>query len=104
MPLAVLAGAISAESYSFRTAIRESNHTRGRKSWIEFVRTAKAPELPVVLLEDFGLLLVSIAVVLALETKSLLLGESAPAADVRALPLRSTAPSSGSGQPFLVRG
>lgn len=115
VPLAVLVGAIMAEGYSFRTAMRESNRTRGKKSWVEFVRTAKAPELPVVLLEDFGallgllfaligvgmtlitgnglwdaagtamigLLLVAIAAVLAVETKSLLLGESATSNDVR---------------------
>ncbi|RJT80846.1 cation diffusion facilitator family transporter [Arthrobacter cheniae] len=114
VPLAVLIGAIIAESFSFRTAIRESNHTRGDMGWIRFVRTAKAPELPVILLEDFGaliglvfalfgvsmtlltdngmwdaagtamigLLLVGIAAVLAVETKSLLLGESAKASDV----------------------
>jgi cation diffusion facilitator family transporter len=52
VPLAVLVVAIGLESYSFRTAVVESNHTRGRRSWVQFVRTAKAPELPVVLLED----------------------------------------------------
>ncbi|MET4060102.1 cation diffusion facilitator family transporter [Arthrobacter sp. UYP6] len=115
VPLAVLGGSIIAESYSLRTAIRESNQVRARKPWVEFVRTAKAPELPVVLLEDvgallglvfalfgvsmtlitgnglwdaagtamIGLLLVAIAAVLAVETKSLLLGESATVSDVR---------------------
>jgi cation diffusion facilitator family transporter len=114
VPLAVLIGAIVAESFSFRTAIRESNHTRGDMGWVRFVRTAKSPELPVILLEDLGalvglvfalfgvsmtllthngiwdaagtamigLLLVAIAAILAVETKSLLLGESASAADV----------------------
>ncbi|MHC6593552.1 cation diffusion facilitator family transporter [Arthrobacter sp. C152] len=114
VPLAVLVGAIIAESFSFRTAIIESNHSRGQQSWVKFVRSAKQPELPVILLEDFGallglvfaligvgltlltgngvwdaagtamigLLLVAIAVVLALETKSLLLGESATREDV----------------------
>jgi len=109
VPLAVLVGAIIAEGLSFRTAIRESNHTRGQASWVQFVRRAKAPELPVILLEDLGalvglffallgvgltlltgngifdaagtamigLLLVCIAIILAIETKSLLLGESA---------------------------
>jgi cation diffusion facilitator family transporter len=109
VPLAVLVGAIVAESFSFRTAIIESNHVRGKESWVHFVRNAKQPELPVILLEDLGallglvfalfgvsltllthdgvwdalgtamigLLLVAIAVILALETKSLLLGESA---------------------------
>ena len=89
----------------------ESNHVRGDQSWVQFVRRAKAPELPVVLLEDLGalvglvlalfgvgltlitddgiwdgigtvcigVLLVVIAVVLAIETKSLLLGEGADA-------------------------
>jgi cation diffusion facilitator family transporter len=110
----VLLGAIVMESFSFRTAIRESNRTRGGASWVEFVRRAKSPELPVILLEDFaaliglgfallgvglskltgngyfdvagtagiGLLLVAVAVVLALETKSMLVGESAAAGDL----------------------
>ena len=114
VPLAVLVGAIIAESFSFRTAIIESNHIRGQQSWVHFIRNAKQPELPVILLEDFGallglafalfgvsltlvtgngiwdalgtamigLLLVAIAAVLAVETKSLLLGESATKADV----------------------
>jgi cation diffusion facilitator family transporter len=109
VPLAVLGAAIVAESFSFRTAIRESNKTRGKQSWRKFIASAKAPELPVILLEDFaallgllfalfgvgmtllteqgifdvigtamiGLLLVAVAVTLAIETKSLLLGESA---------------------------
>lgn len=115
--LTVLVAAIGMESYSFRTAIHESNRTRGGQSWVQFIRSAKAPELPVVLLEDagalvglmfalagvtltlvtgngrwdaagtgsIGALLVVIAVVLALETRSLLLGESATAQDVRAI-------------------
>ncbi len=109
VPLVILTAAIVAEGMSFRTAIRESNKTRGRQRWTKFIRSAKAPELPVVLLEDFaaliglvfalfgvgmtlithnglfdvigtaliGLLLVAVAVALAIETKSLLLGESA---------------------------
>lgn len=114
VPLAVLIGAIVAETFSFRTAIIESNHVRGKQSWVSFVRTAKQPELPVILLEDLGallglvfalvgvgltlitgdgiwdavgtamigLLLVAIAVILAIETKSLLLGESATRDDL----------------------
>ncbi|NVM99375.1 cation diffusion facilitator family transporter [Arthrobacter sp. SDTb3-6] len=117
VPLVVLVGSIVLEGNSFRTAIKESNHTRGSKSWVEFIRTAKAPELPAVLLEDsaallglifalfgvsltlvtgnghwdaagtglIGLLLVTVAVVLAVETKSLLLGESATEEDIRAI-------------------
>ena len=109
VPLLVLGVAIVMESFSFRTAIRESNLVRGEASWVQFVRRAKAPELPVILLEDFaaltglcfalfgvgltlitkepifdvigtaliGLLLVIVAVILAIETKSLLLGEAA---------------------------
>ena len=105
----VLLGAIGMESFSFRTAIKESERSRGSASWPEFIRRAKSPELPVILLEDFaalvglvlaligvsmskltgsgywdvagtaaiGLLLVSVAVVLAVETKSLLIGEAA---------------------------
>jgi divalent metal cation (Fe/Co/Zn/Cd) transporter len=109
VPLVVLVVAIAMESFSFRTAIREANHVRGKTSWPDFIRRAKAPELPVILLEDFaaltglvfalfgvgltllledpifdvigtaliGVLLVAVAVILALETKSLLLGEAA---------------------------
>jgi cation diffusion facilitator family transporter len=115
--VAVLAGAIVMEGFSFRTAIRESNHTRGDTGWLEFIRRAKAPELPVILLEDFaaliglvlalfgvglsvltdngyfdvagtaaiGVLLVGVAVVLGIETKSLLLGESASPEALRRL-------------------
>jgi cation diffusion facilitator family transporter len=56
VPIVVLLVAIALECYSFHTAIVESNHVRGKRSWVEFVRTAKAPELPVVLLEDFAAL------------------------------------------------
>ncbi|MEU4350331.1 cation diffusion facilitator family transporter [Streptomyces sp. NPDC023838] len=108
-PVGVLVFAIVAEGFSFRTAIKESNETRGALSWSQFVRRAKAPELPVVLLEDagaliglvlalggvglalatddgvwdgvgtlcIGTLLILIALILAVETKSLLLGEAA---------------------------
>ncbi|MFJ9040576.1 cation diffusion facilitator family transporter [Streptomyces sp. NPDC102406] len=114
-PVGVLVFAIIAEGFSFRTAIKESNQLRGRLSWGQFIKRAKAPELPVVLLEDFGaliglvlallgvgltlatgdavwdgigtlcigLLLIIIAIVLALETKSLLLGEAAGTDEVR---------------------
>ncbi|SCL19747.1 cation diffusion facilitator family transporter [Micromonospora rhizosphaerae] len=117
VPVAVLVIAIVMEAFSFRTAVRESNHTRGKQSWVHFVRRAKAPELPVVLLEDLGalvglvfalfgvgmtlithdgrwdavgtaaigVLLVTIAIILAIETKSLLLGEGAEAHEVAAI-------------------
>jgi cation diffusion facilitator family transporter len=105
----VLAFGIVLEGFSFRTAIKESNRTRGKQSWVSYIRRARAPELPVVILEDFaaliglvlalacvalavvtgngvwdgvgsigiGLLLAFVAVVLAVETKSMLIGESA---------------------------
>jgi cation diffusion facilitator family transporter len=57
VPIAVLLIAIVLEGFSFRTAVAESNHVRGERSWTDFVRTAKAPELPVILLEDFAALI-----------------------------------------------
>ncbi|MDW4571833.1 cation diffusion facilitator family transporter [Microbacterium sp. M3] len=116
VPIGVLVIAILLESFSLRTAIKESNHVRGRgQSWVSFVRHAKAPELPVVLLEDvgaliglvfalfgvgmtaithnplfdalgtlmIGTLLIVIAIVLGIETKSLLVGEGATDADLQ---------------------
>ncbi|TQO19531.1 cation diffusion facilitator family transporter [Rhodoglobus vestalii] len=109
LPITVLVIAIVLESFSLRTAMRESNLVRGKQSWIAFVRHAKAPELPVVLLEDvaallglvfalfgvgltiitddslwdavgtiaIGILLVLVAIILGIETKSLLVGEGA---------------------------
>jgi len=113
LPIVVLLIAIVLEGFSFRTAIIESNHVRGKQGWIAFIRHAKAPELPVVLLEDFaaltglvlalagvgltvitgdgiwdalgtlaiGILLVLVAIVLGIETKSLLVGEGANTED-----------------------
>ena len=57
VPIVVLVVSIVMEGFSFRTAIHESNHVRGQRSWGEFIRSAKAPELPVVLLEDFAALI-----------------------------------------------
>ena len=117
LPVLVLAIAITLESFSLRTAVRESNLVRGRQSWIDFVRRAKAPELPVVLLEDvaallglvfalfgvgltvitgdvvwdaigtlaIGTLLIVVAIILGIETKSLLVGEGASAKDNAAI-------------------
>jgi cation diffusion facilitator family transporter len=74
VPILVLVVAIALESFSFRTAIVESNRSRGELSWPDFVRRAKAPELPVVLLEDFaalaGLVLALLGVSLTLATGS----------------------------------
>jgi cation diffusion facilitator family transporter len=52
LPMLVLSIAIVLESLSLRTAVRESNPHRGNASWFQFIRHSKAPELPVVLLED----------------------------------------------------
>ncbi|MEY2400468.1 MAG: hypothetical protein QOJ08_579, partial [Ilumatobacteraceae bacterium] len=52
---AILLIAVALESYSLRTAVKESNHVRQPGTgWRSFIRTSKAPELPVVLLEDVG--------------------------------------------------
>jgi cation diffusion facilitator family transporter len=109
--IGILLFAIALETFSFRTAIVESNKVRGDATWWQFIRHSKSPELPVVLLEDLGaevgllialgavttshvtgdplydgigtlmigLLLTVIAIILAIEMKSLLLGETATA-------------------------
>lgn len=72
VPLVVLVIAFVMEASSLRTAVRESDAARAGQSWPSFIRTAKAPELPVVLLEDsgalIGLLLAGIGVGLTLLT------------------------------------
>lgn len=72
LPILVLSIAIVMESFSLRTAVIESNHVRGNRSWVEFVKRAKSPELPVVLLEDLaallGLLLALVGIGLAIIT------------------------------------
>lgn len=51
----ILAVAIGLETFSLRTAVKEANHVRQPgTSWAAFIRSAKSPELPVVLLEDVG--------------------------------------------------
>jgi cation diffusion facilitator family transporter len=52
----ILGVAIVLESFSLRTAIVESRAVKGNNTWPQFVRRAKTPELPVVLLEDLGAL------------------------------------------------
>ena len=113
LPLVVLAIAIVLESFSMRTAVKESLPHKKDSSWFEFIRRSKSPELPVILLEDFaalvglvfafmgvgltvitgnsifdaigtvliGVLLVSVAVIIGIETKSLLVGEGASQED-----------------------
>lgn len=53
----VLVFAIVAETLSFRTAIVESQKVKGDRSWLDFIRRSRSPELPVVLLEDAGALI-----------------------------------------------
>jgi cation diffusion facilitator family transporter len=55
--IVILLVAIGLEAFSLRTAVVESNEVRGSANWVQFIRRAKAPELPVVLLEDTGALL-----------------------------------------------
>jgi cation diffusion facilitator family transporter len=113
----VLLLAIVLEGFSLRTAVAESTHYKGTDSWLGFIRHAKVPELPAVLLEDvaaltglflalagiglaeltgqpvwdgigtcaIGALLIVVAVLLVVETKSLLLGESAAPVEVSAI-------------------
>jgi cation diffusion facilitator family transporter len=113
----ILVVAIVLETFSFRTAIIESARVKGDASWWGFIRQAKTPELPVVLLEDagallglvfalfgvgltmitgdprwdavgtlaIGALLAVIATILIIETKSLLIGEGANPAVLRAI-------------------
>jgi len=70
--IGVLLVAIVLEGYSFRTAVNEANDIRGTATWAQFIKRAKVPELPILLLEDlgalFGLVLALIAVGLALVT------------------------------------
>jgi cation diffusion facilitator family transporter len=72
--VAILLVAIVLEASSFRTAVRESNPLRRGASWPEFIRRSKAPELPVLLLEDsgalVGLVIALVAVVLSVVTGS----------------------------------
>jgi len=117
VPVVVLVISIVLEGNSFRTALHESRAGRRKAGFLGYIRRAKDPELPVVLLEDsaallglvfalfgvgltlltgngvfdgigtlaIGVLLVCVAATLAVETKSLLLGESATVANVRAI-------------------
>jgi cation diffusion facilitator family transporter len=53
----ILLISMAMEGFSFRTAVHESKRTKGDESWWSFIRRSKTPELPVVLLEDFGALI-----------------------------------------------
>jgi cation diffusion facilitator family transporter len=54
--IAVLVVSVLLESLSLRTAVRAAGPVRAGRAWLGFVRHAKSPELPVVLLEDTGAL------------------------------------------------
>jgi cation diffusion facilitator family transporter len=56
LPLTVLGVSILLESFSLRTAMREVNKLRSGQSLVNFIRHAKSPELPVVVLEDIAAL------------------------------------------------
>ena len=116
--IVILVFAMTLESFSLRTAVKEANETRpDDMGWWTFIRTSRSPELPVVLLEDvgaeiglvfalfgvimasvtddgrwdavgsiaIGLLLIVIAIVLIVEMKGLLIGETARPADREAI-------------------
>ena len=115
--LAILGFALVAEGLSFRTAVKEADNLRADASYWQYIRRAKQPELPVVLMEDFGALiglvlaitgiglsvvtddgrwdgygsiaigtlLGIIAIILIVEMKSLLIGESATRKEVEAI-------------------
>jgi cation diffusion facilitator family transporter len=54
--IGILVLGIFLEGYSFRTAVKASRPLKRRATWWEFIRHSRTPELPVVLLEDFGAL------------------------------------------------
>ncbi len=113
LPLVILGVSIVLESFSLSSALKAAREERGDSSLMQFIRHAKSPELPVVMLEDIaaliglvlafagvgitalthnpiwdavgtlsiGALLVAVAVILGIETSSLLVGEGASAKD-----------------------
>jgi cation diffusion facilitator family transporter len=72
VPLVVVAISLVAESLSLRTALQETHKARAHLTVIQFIRQAKAPELPVVMLEDaaavLGLVLALLGIGLTLIT------------------------------------
>ena len=116
--IGVLIVAVLLESFSLRTAVKETQHVKpdGESYW-SFIKRSRVPELPVVLLEDLaalvglvfallgvtlalvldeprfdgigtlliGLLLVVVAVILGVQMKEMLIGESALPEQVQAI-------------------
>jgi cation diffusion facilitator family transporter len=106
---AIFGVAIVFEAFALRTAVGHAQPERRGRSWVNYIRTSRSPELPVLLLEDsgallgllfatagvtlavltgnpvfdalgtlaIGVVLVAIAIILAIEMKSLLIGEAA---------------------------
>ncbi|WP_239405675.1 cation diffusion facilitator family transporter [Frankia sp. Cj3] len=115
--IVILLVATALEGFSLRTAVAEARHLKGAASWWEFIHAARAPELPVVLMEDLaalvglvfalagigltivtgdpawdavgtlaiGILLLAVAVIVAVETQAMLVGEAATPAMVAAI-------------------
>lgn len=54
--IGVLVLGLLLEGASFSMAVKESRPLKGASSWWQFIRHSRSPELPVVLLEDFGAL------------------------------------------------
>lgn len=52
VPLAVLLIAICMEGKALHTTVKEAREPKGEQSWIEFIKNAKSPDLPVLLCED----------------------------------------------------
>lgn len=69
--IAILLVAVGLEGFSFRTAVRESNPTRAGIGWLAFIRASKAPELPVLLLEDSGALVGLVIALIAVSLSAL---------------------------------
>ena len=72
VPIAVLVVSILMEGKALHTTIKEAREPKGNRSWLSFIKTAKSPELPVLLCEDtaavtgltFALIGVTLSVVL----------------------------------------
>lgn len=74
VPIVVCVVAIAMEGTSFRTAYREADKTRGERTIMQYIRGAKDPEVPVVLLEDSaavtGLVFALFGICMSLLTKN----------------------------------
>lgn len=74
VPIVVIVASIAMEGASFRTAKQEADKSRGPRSLGEYIRGAKNPEVPVVLLEDSaavaGLVFALVGICLAVFTEN----------------------------------